>query len=44
MHLACAGRSRETRHLEAHYGAIGRGPIRLACARDALGMLEAMLG
>jgi nicotinamide-nucleotide amidase len=44
VHLACAGRGRATHHLEAHYGAIGRGPVRLACARDALSMLEAMLG
>ena len=43
VHLACARRGHETRHLEAHYGPIGRGPIRLACARDALGMMEAML-
>lgn len=40
VHLACARRGREPSHLEAHYGAIGRGPIRLACARDALSMLE----
>jgi nicotinamide-nucleotide amidase len=43
VHLACARRGNETLHREAHYGAIGRGPVRIACLRDALDMLEEAL-
>lgn len=40
VHLACARRGQETRHREAHYGAVGRGAIRIACLREAAEMLE----
>jgi nicotinamide-nucleotide amidase len=43
VHFACARRGRPTIHREAHYGAIGRGPIRVACLEAALQMLEEML-
>jgi len=44
VHVACARRGRETRHREEHFGDIGRGPIRIACMRTALKMLEEALG
>jgi nicotinamide-nucleotide amidase len=44
VHVACARRGRETLHREEHFGDIGRGPIRIACMRTALGMLEEALG
>jgi nicotinamide-nucleotide amidase len=38
-------RGAEARHHEAHFGDIGRGPVRLACLRQALEMLrEAIAG
>ena len=40
VHFACARRGRETRHREEHFGDIGRGPIRIACIRTALSMLD----
>jgi nicotinamide-nucleotide amidase len=43
IHFACARHGRETRHREEHFGAIGRGPARLACVRTALAMIEEML-
>lgn len=43
VHFGCARRGRETRHREEHYGDIGRGPIRIACIRTALTMLEEAL-
>lgn len=43
VHFACARRGRETLHREEHFGDIGRGPIRIACMRTALGMLEEAL-
>jgi nicotinamide-nucleotide amidase len=43
VHLACARRGGATRHREAHFGDIGRGPVRIACLRLALEMLEEAL-
>jgi nicotinamide-nucleotide amidase len=43
VHFACARHDRQTRHREEHFGAIGRGPTRLACVRTALEMIEEML-
>lgn len=40
VHLACARRGGALTHREAHYGAIGRGPVRLACLRAATEMIE----
>ncbi len=39
VHFGCARQGRETRHREAHFGDIGRGPIRIACLRTTLSML-----
>jgi nicotinamide-nucleotide amidase len=43
VHFGCARRGRATRHREEHFGDIGRGPIRIACMRTALSMLEEAL-
>ncbi len=43
VHFGCARRGRETRHREMHFGDIGRGPVRLACVRTALEMLDEAL-
>jgi nicotinamide-nucleotide amidase len=43
VHFACARHGRETQHREEHFGAIGRGPTRLACVSTALEMIEEML-
>ena len=43
VHFACARRGIETAHCEAHYGAIGRGPVRLECLKVAIKMIERML-
>jgi len=43
VHFGCARRARATRHCEKHFGDIGRGPIRIACIRTALSMLEEAL-
>lgn len=43
VHFACARRGRETWACEKHFGDIGRGPIRIACLRTALKMLEEAL-
>nr|WP_194303978.1 CinA family protein [Chthonobacter albigriseus] len=43
VHFASARRGRPTRHLEAHFGDVGRGAIRIACVRTGLGLLREML-
>ena len=43
VHFGCARRGRETRHREEHYGDLGRGPIRIACIKTALFMLDEAL-
>jgi nicotinamide-nucleotide amidase len=43
VHFGCARRGRQTRHREEHFGDIGRGPIRIACMRTALSMLDEAL-
>ncbi|MCA1748105.1 MAG: CinA family protein [Parasphingopyxis sp.] len=43
VHFACAREGRETIHREAHYGAIGRGPIRIECIKAAIEMMGEML-
>ena len=43
VHFACARRGQVTRHREAHYGAVGRGAVRLECVRAATGMIEEMM-
>lgn len=40
VHFACAREGRDTAHREAHFGNIGRGPVRIECLRTALAMLE----
>lgn len=43
VHLACARHDRRTIHREAHYGAIGRGGVRIEALRTAAEMIEEML-
>jgi nicotinamide-nucleotide amidase len=43
VHFACARRGGATAHREAHYGAVGRGPIRLECVKVATAMIQEML-
>lgn len=43
VHFACAVRGLDTRHREAHFGDIGRGPVRIACIRVALEMFAETL-
>ncbi|HVG49227.1 MAG TPA: CinA family protein [Rubellimicrobium sp.] len=43
VHLACARRGQVTRHREAHYGAVGRGAVRLESLKAATEMIEEML-
>lgn len=43
VHYACAFRGRPTIHREAHYGAIGRGGVRLECLKAGMEMLEEIL-
>ena len=44
VHFACARRSGETCHREEHFGAIGRGPVRIAALEVALAMMDEALG
>ena len=44
VHFACARRGRPTTAREEHFGAIGRGPIRIAALGIMLEMLEEALG
>jgi nicotinamide-nucleotide amidase len=43
VHFACARAGRDTIHREAHYGAIGRGGVRLESLKAATEMIEEML-
>lgn len=43
VHFACAVRGGGTTHRREHFGAIGRGPIRIACMAVALEMIEEAL-
>lgn len=43
VHFACARAGRGTHHREAHFGAAGRGPIRIACMETAIAMMGRML-
>jgi nicotinamide-nucleotide amidase len=43
VHVALARRSASTRHREEHFGAVGRGAIRVKCLKVMLEMLEAAL-
>lgn len=43
VHFGCARRGRTTMLREEHFGAIGRGPVRIAALRVLLEMLEAAL-
>lgn len=40
VHFACARRDGPTAHHEAHFGDMGRGPIRVECLRVALRMMQ----
>jgi len=40
VHLACARRDGPVAHREVHLGPLGRGPVRIACLRIALEMLD----
>ena len=44
VHFALAKRGGETRHQEAHFGAIGRGPVRVQSLKAMLEMLEEAVG
>jgi nicotinamide-nucleotide amidase len=43
VHLAVAGREVATRHRVEHFGAIGRGPVRICALRSALELIEETL-
>ena len=43
VHFACARRSQDTMLREEHFGAIGRGPVRIESLRVLLEMLESAL-
>lgn len=43
VHFACAREGRSTIHREAHFGARGRGPIRICAVQTALDMLAAAM-
>jgi nicotinamide-nucleotide amidase len=43
VHFACARRARDTMLREEHFGAIGRGPVRIESLRVLLEMLESAL-
>ena len=43
VHFACAREGRETAHRVAHFGDIGRGPVRIACLRVGLQMIDEAL-
>ncbi|WP_334175363.1 nicotinamide-nucleotide amidohydrolase family protein [Pseudoxanthobacter sp.] len=44
VHLAAARRGGERLHLEARYGDIGRSAVRLSTVKDALRLLERLIG
>lgn len=43
VHLACVRRGGAPTHREAHFGSVGRGPVRIETLRAALAMIEAEL-
>lgn len=43
VHLACARIGRDTIHRAAHYGAVGRGGVRIEALKTATEMIEEML-
>jgi len=43
VHFACLRRDHPPQHCECHFGDIGRGPVRLACLKEALEMLDEAL-
>jgi nicotinamide-nucleotide amidase len=43
VHIACARRDRPTLHREERFGAIGRGPVRIASMRVALQLIDEVL-
>lgn len=43
VHLACARHDRPTIHREAHFGAVGRGKVRIEALRTAAEMIEEMM-
>ncbi len=43
VHFACARDGADAVHREAHFGDIGRGPVRIECIRTALDMIEKAL-
>jgi nicotinamide-nucleotide amidase len=43
VHFACAREGRVTDHREAHFGAIGRGAVRVKALETAIEMMERML-
>jgi nicotinamide-nucleotide amidase len=43
VHFACARHGRDIVHREAHFGDIGRGPVRVGCLRVALELFEEAL-
>jgi nicotinamide-nucleotide amidase len=44
VHFACTRRNGETCHREEHFGAIGRGAVRIAALEVALAMMDEALG
>ncbi|MGF7147140.1 nicotinamide-nucleotide amidase [Sphingomonas zeicaulis] len=44
VHFACAREGAPVVHREAHFGDIGRGPVRIECLRTALGMMREAIG
>ena len=44
VHFACARRGRPTMHQVKRFGAIGRGPVRIAALKVLLDMLEQSIG
>ena len=44
VHFGCASRGAQTAHREEHFGAIGRGGVRIAALEVALAMMEEALG
>lgn len=44
VHLACARKGRDTAHQEAHFGDIGRGPVRIESIAAALRMIDEAIG
>ena len=43
VHFACARKGRISAHREAHFGAVGRGAVRVAALEVAVEMMEEML-